>query len=207
MASALLSFQCHLFLCVFHILATFLRAFFMLIKKKEDKFNRYQRTHSNWNQQRYTLSYIWKFCQITIKRMKKKKNHPTQIASVTKHFHKRVFTLHVMNAQLLLDKEAEANKLSITIVNGLLRSILLTSFWKIKHFGWMKVIWNTIVSLIFFHLCSFFSISSLCAVSRSVCMANRLSSGKLFCQSDHRYYCRQRSLHLCNIRFNPFKII
>lgn len=157
---------------------------------------------------RDTLCHIFgNFCQITIKRMKKKKKHTTQIASVTKHFHKRVFTLHVMNAQLLLDKEAEANKLSITIVNGLLRSILLTSFWKIKHFAWMKVIWNTIVSLIFFHLCSFFSISSLCAVSRSVCMANRLSSGKLFCQSDHRYYCRQRSLHLCNIRFNPFKII
>lgn len=196
-------FNAIFFLCVFHILATFLRAFFMLIKKKKTSLIGINARNQQW----YTLSYIWKFCQITIKRMKKKKKHPTQIASVTKHFHKRVFTLHVMNAQLLLDKEAEANKLSITIVNGLLRSILLTSFWKIKHFAWMKVIWNTIVSLIFFHLCSFFSISSLCAVSRSVCMANRLSSGKLFCQSDHRYYCRQRSLHLCNIRFNPFKII
>lgn len=155
------------FFCAFFI---FWRHFYEhFYVRKKTKLNRYQHKHSNWTQQRYTLSYIWKFCQITIKRMKKKKKHPTQIASVTKHFHKRVFTLHVMNAQLLLDKEAEANKLSITIVNGLLRSILLTSFWKIKHYAWIKVIWNTIVSLIFFHLCSFFIyILSVCCVSLSL---------------------------------------
>lgn len=74
-------------------------------------------------------------------------------------FYKRVFTFHVMNVQVLLDEEAEPNKLSIITGNRLLRSVRLADVLAVTHHATNHLNW------IFRFVCGFSL--QLCVIFRS----------------------------------------